>query len=179
MTNIYIHNLYLPNFLKIDYNISDIVQPRKVGGFTLLEVLLVLIVLGMLSAISFGVINSSLRIYKDQEGFILRHQQAQLATEYMIDDLKQSKNIITGNNWVEFDGYYKKNEPKRMEYRLYYSGDKKALGLKISSTFAIIDNVENIEFVKDNNLIKINLAYLDRSGRIRSLYTVVRPGIVD
>ena len=148
-------------------------------GFTLLEVLLVLLILGMLSTISYSIMKTSLKVYNVQGSYILSHQQAQLAIEYMIDDLKQAQNISTGGDWIEFDGYYKGDAPELMKYKTYYSGGELALGLEVKSTLPIINNITNIDFIKEGNLLIIDLYYIDRLDRIHNLYSIVRPGVVN
>ena len=149
----------------------------KMDGFTLIEVILVLIVLGMLSTIFHLVINLSLNFYNQPEGIVLRDQQAQIAVEYMLKDLKQAQNIEAGNDSIEFDGYYKQNRRDRMKYKMYYSNGQKSLGLNVSSTLPVMSDLKKIAFKKESDLIIVDLTYFDRLGRGRNLYNIVRPGL--
>ncbi|MGM0437120.1 MAG: type II secretion system protein [Bacillota bacterium] len=154
----------------IKSKIKKIILTNK--GFTLLEIILVITIIGLLTVSSFTFINSFLDFFYKQDYNLLSTLEEKVSLLILSNDFFQAKNIVLNENELSFDGYYKEKETS-ITYQVYNSSYGIALGkITDQKINAIINNVKEIEFSLEGSLLLVDLLFVDSNNNLRSVKRV-------
>ena len=159
--------------------INNIIKQLNVGnkGFTLLEIILVITIMGILTVSSFTFITSFLNFFSSQESDLLSTTEEKVGLLILSKDLFQAKNIVIDGNELLFDSYYKGKE-NSIIYRVYNSSSGTALGkITDKKISAVINNVKEINFSLNEDLLLVDLLFIDSKNNIRSVKKVFKSRI--
>lgn len=163
--------LFIKNSVK-NYN-------SKNSGFTLLEVILVIIIIGLLVVSSFTFINSFLNFYSKQNSDLLTTTEEKISLLIFGNDIFSAQNIIINDNEISFDGYYKGSEDD-IVYKVYNSSYGDALGkITKENINAVINNVQKINFTEKGDFILVELLLVDSNENIRNVKRIFKPRITE
>ncbi len=144
----------------------------KKEGFTLLEVILVIIIIELLMFSSMTFISSFINFYSDQDSNIFSTTEEKIGVLILSNDLFSAKNMVVKDNEILFDSYYKGKE-KSLIYRVYDSSYGTALGkITKENIEAVINNVKTINFTKEEDLLLVDLEFIDPNQNIRHVKRV-------
>ena len=147
----------------------------KNEGFTMLEMILVIVIMGLLVTSSFGFLKYFTFFIDKEESLVLSSIEEKIALSYLKNDLLSATNIDIKDQSISFLGFYKENK----EFQSYYVFDSSsglALGKKTGQkTLAVINNIENINFLKYEDLILINFVMINSLGEKREVIKILKP----
>ena len=144
----------------------------KKEGFTLLEVILVIIIIELLTVSSVTFINSFINFYSNQDSKIFSTTEEKVGVLILSNDLFSAKNMVVKDNEILFDSYYQGKE-NSLIYRVYESSYGKALGkITKENIDAVINNVKTINFKKEEDLLFVELELIDSNQNIRHVKKV-------
>lgn len=150
-------------FLK---NKISIINHKK-GGFTLLEVILVIIIIELLAVSSLSFITTFINFYSNQNSKLFSTTEEKIGFLIFSNDLFPAQNITIKENQISFDSYYK-GEKESLIYRVYNSSHGIALGkITKKNIEAVINNVKKSKFIKEKDLLLVELVFIDSNKNIR------------
>ncbi|MFW5795297.1 MAG: prepilin-type N-terminal cleavage/methylation domain-containing protein [Bacillota bacterium] len=139
-------------------------------GFTLIEVLFALILLGWLGIYFHGFFNKTILDFRKQNDAFQKRQQARLALERMIIDLKSGQIIEVSEDSIVLYAPYK-GELTKISYLMDYNDQ--ILRFKSNKNFSpLINDIYDIKFQKLNKFLRIDLTVIhsrDEKFRISTI----------
>lgn len=147
------------------------------AGFTLLEIILVIIIIELLTVSSFTFIRSFLNFYSNQDSNILSTTDEKTGLLIFSNDIFPAENITIFENEISFDSYYK-GEEKSLTYKVYDSSSGMALGkITKENISAVINNVDNIKFTKEGDLLLVDLLFINSNNDTRHVKRIFKTRI--
>ena len=138
-------------------------------GFTLLEIVLVITMIGILTTSSFSFINLFIDYFSKENSNLLSTTEEKIGLLILNNDLIQAKNIVLNANELLFDSYYKGKE-NRITYRVYNSSTGMALGkITEQNISAVINNVKEIDFSIKKDLLLVDVLFVDSKNNTRNV----------
>ena len=155
--------------------VSLIKTKVKIKGFTMLEMILVIVIMGFLTISSLGFSKYFMIFTDKEEALVLSSIEEKIAVSYFKNDLLSAKNIDIINHKISFLGSYKEKK-ENQSYYVFESSSGLALGKKTGEkTLAVINNIEKITFSNYEDLILINFIMINNSGGEREVIKIIRP----
>ena len=164
--------------VKISIKLALTAFKKNNKAFTLLEVMMVIVLMGILVVMSYNFSKYAISYYKKEEAVLLSSIEEKIALEYFKRDIISAGDInIIGdeNEAISFNSFYK-GELTNITYKIYESSSKLALGKKTNENFqAVINNVENLNFSRKKDLLKVEFKLINSLGEERKVYMLITP----
>ena len=141
-------------------------------GFTLLEIILVITIIGILTASSFSFVRLFLDYFFEEESHLLSTTEEKIALLIFSNDLIQAKNVSLNENKLLFDSYHK-GKKSHITYQIYNSTYGTALGkITEQNRSAVINNIKNINFLLKKDMLLVELLFIDNQNNTRNIKRV-------
>lgn len=152
---------------------------KLLEGFTLLEVLLAIVIMGIFIGASFGFLKYNLEFFNREEADLLSSTEEKIALNYLSRDIIPASEIELFDDKMRLFTFFK-GERINVIYKLYDLKFGQALGKKTGKQILpVINNIKKLDFSKEDKLLRIEFTLINNRGEERKIIKFIMPRIED